>query len=73
MVKGVGPGTSLAAKVASVTSDLSANDRSDACGTLNAFIHEVKAQTGTTIKPATLAQSLIGDAQRIEGVIPCPS
>jgi uncharacterized repeat protein (TIGR01451 family) len=72
-VNGVGPGTSLADNIASVQSDLAANDTGDACGTLNAFIHEVKAQTGTTIKPATLAQSLIGDAQRIEGVIPCPS
>jgi hypothetical protein len=72
MVKGVGPGTSLAAKVASVTSDLSANDRSDACGTLNAFIHEVNAQTGNTI-PAVNAGLLIKAAQQIEAVIPCTS
>jgi hypothetical protein len=71
-VTGVGPGTSLADKVASVQSDLAANDTGDACGTLNAFINEVNAQTGKHIK-ADMAASLIDAAQRIEAVIPCTS
>jgi streptogramin lyase len=69
-VAGVGPGTSLAAKVASVQSDLTANDTSDACGTLGAFISEVTAQTGKSIKPPKPAM-LIADAQHIEAAIPC--
>jgi len=69
-VKGVGPGTSLADKVASVQSDLALEDTSDACGTLNAFIHEVKAQSGKSI-PAGTASSLIAAAQQIEAAIGC--
>jgi len=68
-VKGVGPGTSLADKIASVSSNLSANDSRDACGTLNAFINQVNAQK-TRI---TTAGQLIAAAQRIEAVIPCTS
>jgi len=70
--KGVGPGTSLADKVSSIQSSLGAGDTRDACGTLNAFIHEVKAQTGVHI-PSGTAATLITDAQRIEAVIPCTS
>ena len=71
-VDGVGPGTSLADKVASVQSYLAAGDASDACGTLSAFVHEVQAQSGKHI-PAVQAGGLIADAQRIEAVIPCTS
>jgi phospholipase C len=71
-VKGVGPGTSLADKVASMQSDLAASDTSDACGTLTAFIRQVNAQTGKKI-PADVAASLIAAAQRIETAIPCTS
>jgi hypothetical protein len=69
-VQGVGPGTSLADKIASIQADLASGDTSDACGTLNAFIHEVKAQTGKSI-PAGTAASLIASAQQIEAVIGC--
>jgi hypothetical protein len=71
-VTGVGPGTSLADKVAAVQSDLAANDTGDACGTLNAFINEVNAQTPKHIK-ADQAANLIEAAQLIEAVIPCTS
>lgn len=71
-VTGVGPGTSLADKVASAQSDLVAADSTDACGTLGAFVNEVSAQTGKHI-PAATAAMLIADAQRIEAVIPCRS
>jgi hypothetical protein len=71
-VKGVGPGTSLADKVKFIQSSLTAKDTRHACGTLNAFIHEVKAQTGKKIKAGTAA-NLIAAARRIEAVIPCSS
>jgi hypothetical protein len=69
-VKGVGPGTSLADKVAAAQAYLAAGDKTDACSTLNAFINEVKAQSGKSI-PAAKASSLIAEAQQIEAVIGC--
>jgi hypothetical protein len=57
-----------------VQSDLTANDTSDAGGTLNAIINEVNAQTGKIIRPGTgpgQAGSLIAGAQQIEAVIGC--
>jgi hypothetical protein len=59
-VNGVGPGRSLAAKVASVQSDLAANDNSDACGTLNAFINEVNARTVPSDAMARMVRALGG-------------
>jgi HYR domain len=69
-VSGVGPGASLADKVSQAQADLSANDVADACSTLNAFVNEVKAQTGRTIAPGQ-APTLIATAQRIEAVLGC--
>jgi hypothetical protein len=45
-------------------------DSKDACGTLGAFINQVKAQSGKSI-PAGTASSLIAAAQQIEAVIGC--
>jgi hypothetical protein len=67
---GVGRGTSLADKVRLIESYLAANDTADACGTLAAYIHEVKAQTGKSILAGT-ASSLIAQAQAIEAEIGC--
>jgi hypothetical protein len=69
-VIGVGPGTSLADKVAAAQAYLAAGDTSDACSTLNAFINEVKAQSSKSI-PHDTASSLIASAQQIEAVIGC--
>jgi hypothetical protein len=70
-VQGVGAGTSLADQVTSVQSDLSSGDKSDACGTLGAFINTVKAQQrGGRILTDT-ATMLVLTAQRIEAVIGC--
>jgi WD40 repeat protein len=69
-VIGVGTGTSLADKLAAVASDLASNDTTDACGTLDAFINEVRAQAGASI-PGALAGKLISAALRIERVIGC--
>src|SRR5262249_54727986 len=57
-VIGVGPGTSLADAVTSVESYLATNHKSNACGTLGAFINEVNAVSGKKIaKP--LASQLV--------------
>lgn len=69
-VTGVGPGTSLKDKVTSIQTSLAAGQTSTACGTLAAFVNEVKAQTGKSISTATAA-TLIATAQGIEAVIPC--
>ena len=67
---GVGPGTSLADKARQAQSQLAAGDKTDACGTLGAFINQVKAQSGKSIPSATAGQ-LIADAKRIRAVIGC--
>ncbi len=69
-VNGVGPGTSLADKVASVQFYLAWGDVGDACGTLTAFIHEVDGQSAKSV-PASTATTLISTAQRIQAVIGC--
>ena len=68
-VVGVGPGTSLADEVTSIQGALRANNTADACGTLNAFIHEVNSQS-TSIGP-TLARQLVAQAKQIAAVIGC--
>jgi hypothetical protein len=70
LVQGVGPGTSLADKVAQAQAYLNSDDVPDTCSTLKAFINEVKAQMGTTIKPS-LASDLIARAQRIRQLLEC--
>jgi hypothetical protein len=40
------------------------------CSTLEAFVHEVKRQSGKSI-PTVLASQLIADAQRIQAVLGC--
>lgn len=69
-VTGVGPGTSLADKVTLVASDVAANDPTDACSILNAFIHEVDAQSGKSI-PSRQAQTLITAAGQTEADLGC--
>jgi len=69
-VKGIGPGTSLADKVAQARSQLASGHVADACRTLGTFVTEVKAQSGKTIPSAT-AKKLIADARRIRAVLAC--
>ncbi len=64
-VAGVGPGTSLADKVTSIEGYLAANDNTDACGTLGAFINEVNAakkiaNPGVLIAAATQIETVLG-------------
>jgi hypothetical protein len=69
-ISGVGPGTSLADKVAQAQAYLAANDIAYACSTLTAFVNEVKAQSGKTIAIGQAA-TLIASAQRIQTVLGC--
>jgi hypothetical protein len=69
-VIGVGPGTSLADKVNQAITYLNKNDIADTCSTLNAFINQVKAQTGKSI-PAPEAATLIADARQIKTLLGC--
>jgi hypothetical protein len=70
--QGVGPGTSLADKVTSAQASFNAGDTADACGTLSAYVLEVKAQTGKKIS-SDQATDLREDANSAEAVIGCGS
>jgi hypothetical protein len=65
----IGPGTSLVDKITLVEGYLEAGNTATACGTLNAFINQVSAQSAH-IGP-TLAAQLIAQARQIEAVIGC--
>jgi hypothetical protein len=71
-VNGVGPGSSLANKLATIIQSLSANpvDTAGACSNLAAFINQVNAQSGKAI-PASTAASLIQQAKQIEAATGC--
>ena len=69
-VAGVGPGESLASKVAEIQGYVAASDTAEACSTLGAFINEVNAQTGKKISTAQAA-SFITQAQDIEAALGC--
>ena len=49
---------------------VAANDKTDACSSLNAFINEVKAQSGKKII-TTQAASFVAQAQNIEATLGC--
>jgi hypothetical protein len=70
LVQGVGPGTSLADKIAAAHSYVASGDTADACGVLTGFIHEVRAQSGKSI-PAGQATQRIADASQIQAVLAC--
>jgi CSLREA domain-containing protein len=69
-ITGVGPGRSLADKVAQAQTQLTANDIPAVCSTLTTFISEVKAQSSKTI-PTSKAAMLIESAGRIKSVLGC--
>jgi len=70
-VNGVGPGTSLVAKISQAQADVAAKDIAGACGTLTGFINEVQAQEGKKIDAST-ALGLILDASTIKSTLCCP-
>jgi hypothetical protein len=66
----LGPGTSLHDKLVAVLADLEAGDSRGACETLQAFISQVKAQTGKSISTEE-ASLLTSNALRIKNTIGC--
>jgi hypothetical protein len=58
--------TLLADKVAEAQASLAAGNLGDTCGTMGAFINEVRAQLS-----GTQAQQLVADATRIRAVLGC--
>ena len=69
-VTGVGPGKSLAAKVRAAIGALEPGNVEAACGTLRAFVNEIRAQSGKSI-PEAVAGALTGRATRIQAVLAC--
>lgn len=69
-VTGVGPGQSLANKVKQIQASVAANDKARACGLLDDFISEVKAQKGKQLTSA-VADSLIAQANEIGAMLGC--
>jgi hypothetical protein len=69
-VTGVGPGSSLADKVALAETYYAVPDIQATCAVLTGFINEVQAQAGKKINPQ-LDAKLITDAQAIEAAIGC--
>lgn len=69
-VQGIGPGSSLADKVAAIQSSVATADTPDACDGLRAFVNEVRAQAGQKVPSAT-ASSLIADAKQIQTALGC--
>lgn len=70
LVTGVGPGGSLAAKVAGALAALEAGHIAAACGKLGALLNEVRAQAGKKI-PASEADAIIAAVQRLRGMLGC--
>jgi hypothetical protein len=69
-VTGVGSGTSLADKVKLIQSYVAANKTADACSALNAFLNQVKAQTGKKLTAAD-ALSFTTQANAIKTTLGC--
>jgi hypothetical protein len=63
VVAGIGPGGSLSPKVQQAQADLAAGDVADAKGVLNAFVNEVRAQTGKKITAAQAGQLILAVQQ----------
>jgi streptogramin lyase len=69
-VSGVGPGGSLAGKVAEIMSDAKADETSDACQALVAFGNEVRAQSGKKLSRPQAA-SLLALVEGVEAALGC--
>ena len=63
-------GNSFALQLQDARDELAAGDKSDACGTLAAYIQHVKSQSGKQLS-ASLAATLVSNATRIRAVIGC--
>jgi HYR domain/Nidogen-like len=67
---GVGPGTSLADKARKAKTYFQNGDIPDACGTLAAYLNELKAQTGKSVTAAKAA-ALRAEVNRIRAALGC--
>lgn len=70
-VANVGPGPSLANKLRDALAYYAAGDIQATCVTLNAFQNEVQAASGKKIRPTSVADDLISDAQDIMNAMSC--
>lgn len=70
LVLGIGPGSSLADKIAAAQAYFDASDIESACGILNAFLNQVSAQSGKKLD-AELASQFMADANAIIQAIEC--
>jgi hypothetical protein len=71
VVEGVGPGKSLAKKLAQAKTYFSVPDIVATCDVLSDFVNEVRAQRGKKFLSAALADQLTLDAQAIMAAIVC--
>jgi hypothetical protein len=69
-IQGLGPGTSLADKIAAIQAALATGDVSQACGTLRAFDLQVDAQRGRSIS-SSIAGELLATTARTRRVLAC--
>jgi hypothetical protein len=69
-VAGLGPGTSMADKLALAMSALAAGNQSTACEKLGGFANEAQAQSGKKLTAAQAAE-LVASANRIRAVLAC--
>jgi hypothetical protein len=69
-VTGVGPGAGLADKMKQIQAYITANDKTNACGTLNDFIKLVEAQAGKKLT-LTQAASFTAQANAIKTTLDC--
>lgn len=69
-VAGVGPGKSLASKVAVIAHEVAANETSDACADLVSFENEVRAQSGKKLGDGQAA-AFLARAGNIEAALGC--
>lgn len=70
VVRGLGPGTSLADKLRAAHTALDEGDVEGACELVRAFANEVNGQSGKTLTPAE-ATALLAAANRIRSVLEC--
>jgi probable HAF family extracellular repeat protein len=67
---GVGPGKSLASKIAEAQASYAAQDTARTCSILSAFSHELSAQSGKKVD-GLLATELQGEATAIQSAMVC--
>jgi len=70
LVDGVGPGKSLAHKIAEAQASYAAQDVPGTCSIMNAFSNEVTAQSGKHVDPIS-AVAILAEAAAIRAALGC--